>query len=188
MWYCGGVDERRQYRNLVLIGFMATGKSSVGRLLARRLGFDFIDTDAWIEARLQRRISEVFAQEGEAWFREYERKMVQELAEVSRTVISTGGGLAAQADNLACLKRHALVVCLWGSPETIWSRARRNTRRPLLNDPDPLAKIHQLLNVRVPFYKQADVLINTERRSVALVAQQVFKQYQLAVGHVLAPG
>jgi shikimate kinase len=83
-------------------------------------------------------------------------------------------------ENVTCLKQHALVVCLWASPEIIWSRARRHSHRPLLQGPNPLEKIRSLLAIRSPFYRQADVLINTERRSVHTVAQQVLYQYRLA--------
>ena len=82
--------------------------------------------------------------------------------------------------NLASLKTHALVVCLWASPEKIWERIRGQTHRPLLNEPDPLAKIRSLLAAREPFYRRADVLINTEMRSVKEVAQQVVHQFQMA--------
>lgn len=174
------VDKGRDIRNLVLIGFMATGKSCVGRLVAGRLGFDFVDTDRLIESRLNKRISEIFAQEGEAWFREYERRLVEEMRTYSRTVIATGGGLPANPANLASLQQHALLICLWASPEIIWSRARRHAHRPLLQEGDPLTRIRQLLAVRSPFYHQADVLINTERRSLKVVAEKVWQQFRLA--------
>jgi shikimate kinase len=172
--------RERHIRNLVLIGFMATGKSTVGRLAARRLEFAFVDTDALIESRLQMPISDVFTQQGEAWFRRYEKDLVAELADYKHTVVATGGGLGANPDNLASLKNHALVVCLWASPETVWSRARRHTHRPLLQDPDPLGKIRRLLEVRQPVYRLADVLIDAECRPLSRVAQQVVQQYRLA--------
>lgn len=158
---------------------MATGKSAVGRLVARRLHFGFVDTDALIEARLNKRVSEIFAEEGELGFRNYERKLLQELSGVEQTVIATGGGLAANEANLASLRQHALIVCLWASPETIWSRAQRHTHRPLLQLPDPLTRIRQLLAARSPFYHQADVLLNTELRSVKIVADQVLQHFRL---------
>jgi shikimate kinase len=96
------------------------------------------------------------------------------------TVISTGGGLAADPENLASLKQHALVVCLWASPEKIWERVRSQTHRPLLKEADPLAKIRSLLAVREPFYKQADVLLSTDVRSLKEVALQVMHQFQMA--------
>jgi shikimate kinase len=158
---------------------MATGKSSTGRLVARQLHFDFIDTDALIEARLNLRISEIFAQKGEAWFRDYERQLVAELANYRHTVFATGGGLAANPVNMASLKQHALVVCLWASPETVWSRTRSSSNRPLLADSDPLSRIRQLLIARAPYYRQADVLVHAERRSVKKVAQQILHEFRL---------
>ena len=97
----------------------------------------------------------------------------------TKTVISTGGGLPANPENLASLKTHALVVCLWASPEKIWERVKNQTHRPLLHDPDPQKEIRDLLAAREPFYKQADVLVNTDIRSVREVAQQVVHQFRL---------
>ena len=168
----------RQIQNIALIGFMGTGKSSVGQLAAAQLHFTFLDTDHVIEARAGKTISEIFAQHGEPFFRELERKIVGELATRKKTVISTGGGLPANPDNLASLKTHSLVVCLWASPEKIWERVRSQTHRPLLDEPDPLAKIRSLLEERAPYYRQADVLLNTEMRSLKDVAQQVVHQFQ----------
>jgi shikimate kinase len=91
--------------------------------------------------------------------------------------------LAANAENLASLKTHALVVCLWASPEVIFERVRTQSHRPLLHAPDPLAKIRELIGKREMFYKQADVLVNTERRSVKEVAQHVLHQFHLARGY-----
>jgi len=177
--------EERQIKNLVIIGFMATGKSSVGKSVARRLGFNFLDTDSMIETRLDRTISDIFANEGEAWFRNYEHKLVLELKDYSSFVISTGGGLGASQTNLNSLKQHALVVCLWATPELIWHRARKHSHRPLLQDPDPLGKIRSLLQIRAPVYKQADVLINTDRRPIRTVVQHVVMQFRLASKVVL---
>src|ERR1044071_4089603 len=114
-----GVDNARQIRNLALIGFMGTGKSSVGRLVADVLHFTFLDTDDVIEARAGCSIREIFDQHGEAAFREWERRIVEELTRRNRTVIATGGGLPANESNLSSLKTHSLVVCLWAGPEKI---------------------------------------------------------------------
>lgn len=168
----------RQIHNIALIGFMGTGKSSVGHLVAAQLHFTFLDTDHVIEARAGKTISEIFSQEGEPVFRELERKIVGELVSRKKTVISTGGGLPGDPANLASLKTHSLVVCLWASPEKIWERVRNQTHRPLLIEADPLAKIHRLLEERAPYYRQADVLLNTEMRSLKDVAQQVIHQFQ----------
>jgi shikimate kinase len=168
----------RNIVNLALIGFMGTGKSSVGRLLADQLHFEFLDTDQVIEARTDKSITELFAQNGEPAFRELEHGLVEELSTRTRTVISTGGGLPVNPANLDSLKHHALVICLWASPEKIFERVREQAHRPLLQDPHPLEKIRVLLEAREEFYKQADVLVNSEFRSIREVAQQVLHQFR----------
>jgi shikimate kinase len=170
----------RAIYNLALVGFMGTGKSCVGRLAAEHLHFTFVDTDELIENNVGKSIPEIFAQQGEADFRRYEQDVVNTLRARRNTVIATGGGLVADLSNLASLKSHALVVCLWASPEMIWERVRAQTHRPLLQTPDPAAKIRELLAERAPAYHQADVLIHTGFRSPKEVAQQVLHQFNLA--------
>ncbi len=170
----------RPIHNLALIGFMGTGKSSVGRLVADLLRFTYFDTDQVIEARAHKSISDIFEQDGEPAFREWERRVVEELTTRTKTVISTGGGLPANEKNLVSLKTHALVVCLWAAPETIYERVREHTHRPLLNQPDTLENIRKLLAAREPYYRQADVLVNTGLRSVREVATQVIHQFHMA--------
>jgi shikimate kinase len=174
------VTDARAIRNLALIGFMGTGKSSVGRLAAHLLHFTYLDTDQVIEAWAGKSIVGIFQSDGEPAFRALERRVVQDLTHRKKTVIATGGGLPANDANLASLKTHALVVCLWASPETIYERVREHTHRPLLNEPEPLAKIRRLLAEREPYYRQADVLVNTEMRLVREVAAQVIHQFHLA--------
>ena len=177
----------RVIHNLALVGFMGTGKSSVGQLVAAQIHFRFADTDELIEARTGKSISGIFAEGGESQFREYERAVVEDLTGFYRTVIATGGGLVTQEENLNSLKTHALVVCLWASPETIWARVRHQMHRPLLQTPDPPARIRQLLAEREPFYRRADVLVNTEMRSVKDVVHHVIHQFRLARGHPSHP-
>jgi shikimate kinase len=198
------MTSERAIRNLALIGFMGSGKSSVGRLAADLLHFTFLDTDRVIEARAGTSISEIFAVQGEPAFRDWEERIVEELARRTKTVIATGGGLPLNEANLVSLKAHALVLCLWASPETLFERVRHHSHRPLLkppgspepngvlespagdeagpaqNSPDPLERIRTLLAVREPHYRLADVLVNTERRSVREVAAQVVHQFHLA--------
>jgi len=170
----------RQPANLALIGFMGTGKTSVGRLVADNLGFEFLDTDELIQSHTGRTIADIFAKDGEPAFRALEKQVIQEISTRAKTVIATGGGLPTNAENLAVLKSFALVVCLWASPEKIWERVRHQSHRPLLHDANPQKKIRELLAVREPFYKQADVLINTDLRSVREAAQQITLQFKLA--------
>jgi shikimate kinase len=174
------MSDARIIQNLALVGFMGTGKSAVGRLAAQQLHFAFLDTDELIENEVGKSISEIFAQQGEAAFRKYEQDVVKALSARRDTVIAAGGGLVAEPSNLASLKTHALVVCLWSSPETIWARVRTQTHRPLLQTPDPQAKIRELLAQRAPAYRQADVQILTDFRSPKDVAQHVLHQFHLA--------
>ena len=171
----------REYHNIALVGFMGTGKSSVGHLVAAQLHFHFADTDALVEARAGAQISEIFAREGEAKFRFYESQVVGSLAHCRHTVISTGGGLVVNLANLESLKTHALVVCLWASPETIYERVHAQSHRPLLRGPNPLGQIRELLALREPAYRQADILLNTEFRCLREVAHQVANQFRLAL-------
>jgi shikimate kinase len=170
----------RRIANIALIGFMGAGKTSVGRLVAELLHFDYLDTDELIQSRTGRTITDIFARDGEPAFRALEQQAVGELAGLTKTVIATGGGLPANPENLTRLRTHALIVCLWASPEKIWERVRNQSHRPLLRGPDPQAKIRELLATREPFYRQADVLVNTDIRSAREVAQQVVHQFKLA--------
>jgi len=173
----------RDVHNLVLIGFMGTGKSSVGRMAAHQLGYDFVDTDDLLERKAGKTISRIFAEDGEARFRELEHQLVAEMAGWRKKVIATGGGLGSDPDNLASLKSHALVVCLWATPEAIWQRVRHQTHRPLLQEADPLARIRQLLEQRTPCYRQADVLVHTGLRSIHEVTSQVMHHFHSARTH-----
>ncbi|MGE4180845.1 MAG: shikimate kinase [Limisphaerales bacterium] len=159
---------------------MGSGKSTVGRWVARELGLSFVDTDEVIERRSGCRIAEIFEKEGEKAFRERERELVGELVEQSDLVIATGGGLVCQPGNLELLKSGALVVCLWAAPETIWERVRTQSHRPLLQVPDPRSEIARLLALREPFYRESDVLVNSGLRSLREVATQVAHHYRSA--------
>ena len=174
------MHSHRRIVNLALIGFMGAGKTSVGRLVADQLRLDYLDTDELIQSRTGRTINDIFAKDGEPAFRALEHQVTEELATRERTLIATGGGLPTRPENLDSLKKHALVVCLWASPEKIWERVKNQTHRPLLHGPEPQKKIRDLLAAREQYYRQADVLINTDIRSVREVAQQVVHQFRLA--------
>ena len=173
-------DDTRVISNLALIGFMGTGKSSTGHIVAELLGFEFLDTDQLIEEQTGKSISEIFSQSGEVGFRTLEKRVGQWLASKTKTVIATGGGFVTSRENLDSLKAHALVVCLWASPEAIYERVRHQSHRPLLREPDPLEKIRGMLVEREPNYRQADVLVNTDLRSSREVAQQILHHFQSA--------
>jgi shikimate kinase len=159
---------------------MGTGKSTVGHIIASTLCFHFVDTDELIEKRTGRKIADIFQKEGEPVFRQIESDMVRDLEIVRHNVIATGGGLILTPGNLESLRRHALIICLWASPEVIWSRVRHQNHRPLLNEADPQAKIRTLLAQREQFYRQADILLNSEFRSAKQVANHAVHQFRLA--------
>lgn len=174
-----GMNENRRIKNLALVGFMGSGKSTVGHMLAMMLGFRFIDTDDQVEHQVGKKISEIFATEGEEKFRFYERQVLEQLNTVERSIISTGGGLVTRPGNLELLQQHSLVVCLWASPETIYNRVAHQTHRPLLAGADPKAKIVEMLKARAPFYRQADVLVSSDFRSPREVAIHIIHQFRL---------
>jgi len=175
-----GMQNGRVIYNLALIGFMGVGKSTIGQMAAAQLDYEFIDTDACIEATVGMSISRIFSEQGEAHFRACESALVDELVQRRRAVFATGGGLAANPLHLNRLREHALIVCLWASPEAIWERVRHQTHRPLLQTEDPLGRIRQLLAEREPHYRQADILVHTEMRTAREVAHQVVTQYRSA--------
>ncbi len=174
------LDPARHINNLALVGFMGTGKSAVGRLVANLLQFDFVDTDEQIELSSGVRISDIFAQQGESHFRELESDALKALESRRHCVISTGGGCILRPANLASLRTHSLIVCLWASPEGIYKRVRHQTHRPLLNCEDPVNKILSLLKERESAYRQADLLVNSELRSLRDLAQHLAYNFRAA--------
>ena len=130
----------RNLVNIALIGFIGAGKSSVGRLVADHLHYTCLDTDDVIVARAGKPITDIFAQEVKLLSAK-RSEVLSKNSHCETTLISTGGGLPVSTANMASLKTHALVICLWASPETILDRVKGQTHRPLLNDPEPLAKI-----------------------------------------------
>ncbi|UCH35486.1 MAG: bifunctional shikimate kinase/3-dehydroquinate synthase, partial [Armatimonadota bacterium] len=159
--------------NIALIGFMGTGKSEVGTLVAQRLGMEFVDCDAVIEERTGRTIADIFEHSGEERFRRMERR---EIARVSRQwgkVVATGGGAPTDPANMAALKGAGIVVCLSARPEVIWERTRVAGERPLLAVPDPRARIGELLAERRSCYAQADLTLDTSDLTVEQAAEAV---------------
>ncbi len=151
--------------NIVLVGFMGTGKTSVGKRLATQLRMRYVDTDDIIERDSGRRISNIFEEDGEAAFRELETEAVLKVSKWHNSVISTGGGVVLKEANMIALKQNGVVFCLTATPEEIYQRVGHQTHRPLLQTPDPLAKIRSMLAERRPYYEQADYMVRTTGRS-----------------------
>lgn len=152
--------------HVVLTGFMASGKTAVGRRLARRLGYEFIDTDQVIEEKTGCAIADLFASSGEPAFRALERATIASLVPSVPSVIATGGGTFVDADNRAALRRLGTVVCLVSSPETILERVGRSDKRPLAQGPDAAQRLAKLYETRLPFYRMADVMVETDGLTV----------------------
>ena len=161
------------FPGIVLVGFMGSGKSSVGRELARRFGVPFVDVDAWIEAAAGCRIRDLFAREGEPAFREREKAALREVLSVKGCVIATGGGAFADEENRVLLRSYAPVVYLDTAVETLLERLSADLGRPLLRGGDREEVVRALLARRIPGYRTADVTVRTDGRTVEEVAGQV---------------
>lgn len=159
--------------HVVLIGFMASGKSAVGRRLARRLGYEFVDTDQVIEDRENATVAEIFSSRGEAEFRRLERDTIASLHLERPSVIATGGGTFVSEANRTVLKALGPVVCLVTSLETILERVGRNEKRPLASGPGAAERLAKLLEERRPFYRLADVMVETDGLSVDAAVARV---------------
>ena len=149
-------------KNIYLVGFMGTGKTVVGENLAKRLAKEFVEMDAVIAEREGKKIVDIFDKKGETYFRKLEKKLLKELCLKDNLVISCGGGLICDEENLKRLKETGIVFALTASPSVIYERTKKHHYRPILNVDNPQAKIRELLNKRTPYYKQAHYLIDTE--------------------------
>ena len=163
--------------NIVLVGFMGTGKTSVGRRLATQLRMRYVDTDDIIERDSGRRISNIFEEDGEAAFRELESEAVLKVSKQHNSVISTGGGVVLKEANMIALKESGVVFCLTATPEEIYRRVGHQTHRPLLQTPDPLAQIQSMLAERHPYYKEADYMVRTTGRSFGEIILHIKRMF-----------
>ncbi|UCG78145.1 MAG: shikimate kinase [Nitrospirota bacterium] len=163
-------------KNIVLTGFMGAGKTSVARELSSRLGMKIVDMDDEIEKEQGMTINDIFARFGEERFRELESEMAKKVSGLSGAVISTGGGIVLRKENITHLRTNGHVVCLMVSPEAVLKRTSGSDVRPLLNVNDPLGKIKELLDHRMPFYKNADIIIETDDRSPRQVADEIIEE------------
>ncbi|MBN1916409.1 MAG: shikimate kinase [Verrucomicrobia bacterium] len=164
--------------NIVLFGFMGTGKTCVGQAVAERLGMTYVDLDDLIEAREGTTISAIFATKREPYFRRIEAEVANEAAKFERHVIATGGGVVLHADNVRVLEATGVGICLNASAEVIYERVKEQTHRPLLAVNDPLARIRTLLAHRAPFYARVSHQIDTTGSPVEAVVDEVVAIWQ----------
>ncbi|MFC1501518.1 shikimate kinase [Elusimicrobiota bacterium] len=166
--------------NLVLTGFMGTGKTVIGKAIADRLNRKYVDVDTLIEEWKNKKISEIFAEEGEEAFREYESEMIEVAVASSNVVISCGGGAVLKPGNMDKLENNGVVVCLSARPEVIFERVKDGNTRPLLAVKDPLSKIKEILKNREKYYGRCAFSIDTSDLSVEEVVQLVLEKTNLS--------
>ena len=171
----------RRLNNIVLVGLMGSGKTTVGKLVAQSIGFNFVDTDDVITRAAGKSIPEIFADEGEAGFRVHETNALRQLMNEQQCVIATGGGIVTQPDNLPLLKELGYVVWLFATPEILHARTAHSDERPLLRNSDPAGTLRSLLDARAPLYQQAcDLKITTDDLSVHDVAYGLAESVRVA--------
>jgi len=160
-------------RNIIITGFMGTGKSEVAKQLACKLKMEFIDMDRIIEESRGMSIVNIFARYGENYFREQENKLVKELSQKENTVIATGGGTLLSSDNARMLGRRGQIICLYADSQTIHNRVKRKNNRPLLKRKNVLSEINRLLEERKKAYNNFTIKIDTTNLSVQEVADKI---------------
>jgi shikimate kinase len=171
----------RSKRNIFLIGPMGSGKTAVGRHLARLLRFSFHDSDADVEAKTGVDIQFIFEKEGEAGFRVREKESIERLTNLDSIVLATGGGAVIEADNRRVLAERGVVVYLETSVDQQLERTRHGRHRPLLNDTDPEDKLKELMLRRAVLYAEiADITVSTDGRRVQLVAEEIHQELRRA--------
>lgn len=168
-------------QNIILIGFMGTGKTAVGKLLARKLHRRFIELDRLIEKREKKSIPQIFSQKGEAYFRKVERKLLRNTTSMKKIVLATGGGMVLNPLNVRDLKKNGILVCLTASLGEIARRTSLNRNRPLLQNKNRFQTIKKLLKFRRPLYrKAADFFVNSSdknaRQTAALIMNRLEKK------------
>ena len=163
-------------KNVVLIGFMGTGKTSTGRILANKLGYAFTDLDQKIEAEAKMSIKDMFARYGEAYFRDKEKDMVCRMAAKFNLVISTGGGTVKNPENMTELRKHGTIICLTADVDTILERTGRRGKRPVLDQADQgdrRVAVSRLMEERQELYAHADHMVDTSKLSPMQVTEDI---------------
>jgi len=159
--------------NIILTGFMATGKSEVGKELARLLKMEFIDTDDLIEEKVEMKISEIFAKKGEKYFRDLESEIAKEVGGWDNYVIATGGGIVLKQQNIDAMKKNGKIINLTASVKKILERAQKNFARPLLNVKNKKSEIEKLLSERKPYYERCDFSFDTSETTPEEAAKKI---------------
>jgi shikimate kinase len=163
--------------NLFLVGMPGSGKSTLGRLLAKRLNKAFYDADSELERRLGVSIPVIFELEGEPGFRDREQAIIAEYVLHTHTIFATGGGAVLRQVNRECLKQNGSVLYLHATPATLWERTRRGKHRPLLQAPDPFERLKEIYAFRDALYREtADFVVESDQEQVIRLAQRLEQQ------------
>jgi shikimate kinase len=162
-------------KNIILTGFMGTGKTTIGKALSERLHMRLVDVDAEIESAEKMTINDIFRVYGESRFRETETAMIKKLSQEKNIIISTGGGAVLRDENMKALRENGLVFCLDASVETILERTGRSEDRPLLKVENPREKISELLAYRRPFYEKAGIMIDTDGKTPLEIVREIME-------------
>ena len=166
--------------NIALIGFMGTGKTSVGLLLSEKLGKKYVEMDTLIEEKAGKTIPEIFSQDGEIRFRELEMAVAKDLTLITNSIISTGGGIVLNKLNIDYLKKNSFIVLLEADPKEILGRIieEGKEKRPLLNSDDPLKEINKLLKFRTYYYENsADFIISTDKKQISEITDEIISNF-----------
>ena len=161
--------------NVYLVGFMGTGKTSAGKEAARLTGRSFMDLDVLIEKKEKRAISDIFAKEGERYFRALEKETLKRVSQGKRLIVACGGGIVIDKENIKIMNETGIIICLTAQPQVILKRTLVYTHRPLLNVKDPGKQIELLLKSRAPYYAKAQATLDTSKLSVKQVARNIIK-------------
>ena len=160
-------------KNIVLLGFMGTGKTVCAKALSEKLNLKYISTDELIEKREKMSIKDIFSKKGEEYFRNAEKEAVKEASLAKGAVIDAGGGAVIHQENLKNLRENGVIICLWADPKVILKRTIKFSHRPLLNVKDPLKKVKELLEARKDFYERADHHIHNSKMSIEEVLSEI---------------
>ena len=172
-------NRKLQSGNLILVGMMGSGKTTIGRTLARHLGKTFVDSDEEIQQRTGVAIAHIFDIEGEAGFRQREAAAIHDLVERDNMLLATGGGAVLAEQNRTMLKQNGIVIYLKASVHDLWQRTRHDRNRPLLQTVDPRAKLTELYHQRDPLYQEvADIVIQTGRQSAHSLMLQLVDEIE----------
>jgi shikimate kinase len=164
-------------KNIILIGLMGSGKTTIGKFLAQKLNKKFIDTDEYIETEEKISINEIFSRFGESCFRNLETDIIKKICQADNQIISTGGGIVERPKNLDILKKNGIIFYLYAPVEELYQRIKNEKNRPLLNNDAPKWVLEKLLNKREEFYELCDVKIDTTGKDIDQIAGEIIEKF-----------